>query len=165
MSKVLVLVIVVLVLAAAGYYFMKGSQSMYAPTQQQGSTTAATATPAGDQPTKINEQNSSGQYGIVELKEKDGKVVVILSMAGGAPGVPQPAHIHMGKCPKVGEVAYSLTDVVDGKSETTLDVTLAQLAAKLPLGLNVHKSEPEASMYVACGNLTFPGVTPEAAEK
>lgn len=160
MSKVWVFVIVVLVLGAAGYYYLKGNQTTSQPTPQ--TTDSTTATPAADQPIKINEQNSSGEYGIVELDGKDGKVIVTLSMAGGAPGIPQPAHIHVGSCPDVKDVAYSLTDVVDGKSVTTLDVTMAQLAAQKPLGLNVHKSADEATMYVACGNLTFPGITPAA---
>lgn len=156
MSRVWLLVIVVLVLAGVGYYFMKGNQTTYVPTQQT-TGTSETTTPADatKQPIKINEQNSSGEYGIVELREKKGKVVVTLSMAGGTPGVPQPAHIHVGKCPDVKAVAYPLTDVVDGKSVTTLDVTMAELDAKQPLAINVHKSIDEVKVYVACGNLAL----------
>jgi hypothetical protein len=98
-------------------------------------------------------QNDSGETGVATLTEKGGKVTVTLSMQGYPVDIPQPAHIHIGVCPDVGAVKYPLNNVDNGTSETTLDVTLAQLKSELPLGINVHKSGTEAGVFTACGDL------------
>lgn len=103
----------------------------------------------------LMEQNESSESGTAVLKEENGSLVVTLNMTGGAPGITQPAHIHVGACPDVGAVKYPLNSVVDGMSETTLSVTLDQLKAELPLGINVHKSGDEADIYVSCGDLVL----------
>jgi hypothetical protein len=100
-----------------------------------------------------NEQNQSGQSGQVYWQEKNGKVTVTINLEG-ALQAPQPAHLHTGTCNQLGAIKYPLNDVVNGKSETTLDVTEAQLKADLPLAANVHKSQTELSVYVACANIT-----------
>lgn len=102
----------------------------------------------------LSEQNKSGQSGTAVLTEKDGNVTVNVSLTPGAKGVAQPAHIHTGACPDVGAVKYPLTNIVDGKSETTLGVTIDTLKAGLPLAINVHKSVPQAKVYVSCGDLS-----------
>ncbi len=102
----------------------------------------------------LTEQNTSGEMGTATLTEVDGKVVVTIETTGAVPAIAQPAHIHVGACPAVGAVKYPLTSLVDGKSVTTLDVTMDTLKAELPLGINVHKSAAEATVYVACGDLT-----------
>lgn len=102
---------------------------------------------------EINEQNDSGETGMATLTQVDGEVVVSLSTQGYTEGIQQPAHIHLGSCPDVGAVEYPLTNVVDGESETTLEVTMDELESGLPLAINVHKSVPEVSVYTACGDL------------
>jgi hypothetical protein len=92
------------------------------------------------------------QSGKARLVSKDDKTDVILDIKPGAAGVAQPAHIHEGACPAPGAVKFPLTNVVDGKSTTTLDVKLADLL-KGGLAINVHKSAAEAAKYVACGDL------------
>jgi hypothetical protein len=101
----------------------------------------------------LGEQNDLGQSGTATLTEENGQVKVVLSLTGGTFAEPQPAHIHMGMCPKPGEVVYPLTNVVNGQSETMLATTMADLKAKGDLAVNVHKSAAEASVYTACGNL------------
>lgn len=156
MNRVWLLVIVILVLAGVGYYFMKGNQTTYPPNQTTtGTDETAAPLPGMENTIQLAEQNGSSESGTAILTEKDGKVTVALRVIGAPSDVPQPAHIHVGKCPDVGAVAYPLTDVVNGVSQTTLDVTLSQLAAKLPLGINVHKSLPEVKVYVACGDLAI----------
>ena len=101
------------------------------------------------------EENKSGQSGVAVLEEIDGQTVVSLSMTGNpASTVSQPAHLHVGGCPATGAVKYPLTNVVDGVSETTLDVTLDQITTELPLAINVYKSASQPSVYTACGELS-----------
>ena len=103
----------------------------------------------------LTELNESGEAGTATLKEVNGKVTVTLSLTGAAEGVTQPAHIHKGECPGVGAVVYPLTFPVDGQSVTTLDVSLDELSAQLPLAVNVHKSAAQSATYVSCGELSF----------
>lgn len=104
----------------------------------------------------LAEQNDSGQTGAATLTEEDGKVKVVLQLAGGEFDAPQPAHIHEGACPTPGAVAYPLTTVVDGASETILDVDMATLTTQMGetgLAINVHQSAEEVATYTACGDL------------
>ncbi len=102
----------------------------------------------------LNAENNSGISGKAILSEEDGKVKVKLELAGGI-ALPEPAHIHVGVCPGVGAVKYSLNSVVNGKSETTIATTFAGLKAQLPLAINVHKSVAEVGTYVACGAINL----------
>lgn len=115
-----------------------------------------TAMRSGAVEVRLQEQNASGEAGAVSLAEVNGKVEVTLTVTGQPAGVAQPAHIHSGSCPNPGAVVYPLTFPKDGApSVTMLDVSMSELAAQAPLAVNVHKSGPEASVYVACGNLVF----------
>jgi hypothetical protein len=113
---------------------------------------AVDSTMPGEMTVTLATENNSGEKGTATLKEVAGKTVVTVDLTG-APAEAQPAHIHVGNCPAVGAIAYNLTNVVGGKSITTLDATLAEIKAKLPLGLNVHKSVADIKTYVACGDL------------
>lgn len=104
---------------------------------------------------KLDAQNSSGESGTALLKEVEGKVMVSLSLTGAPKGLTQPAHIHLGSCPNPGAIKYPLKSLVNGESETTLDVTFDKLKALGSLAINVHKSAAQANMYVSCGNLKF----------
>ena len=106
----------------------------------------------------IHEENNSGISGNAILEAKDGKVKVRLELTSSILGLimpAEPAHIHVGACPNVGAVVYPLQSVVNGKSETVLNVSWANLKAQLPLAVNVHKSSAEAGTYVACGDITL----------
>src|SRR3989344_2713036 len=71
--------------------------------------------------------NNSGESGKVVLTESNGKTIVTLSLVGFKSSVSQPAHIHVGSCPGVGAVKYPLNNVVNGRSATTLPLTIAKL--------------------------------------
>lgn len=98
-------------------------------------------------------QNNSGISGTATLSEKDNKVKVSLDFKSSVLGLlslAQPAHIHVGSCANIGSVKYPLNSAISGKSETMLDVSLANIKASLPLAINVHKSVAESNIYVAC---------------
>lgn len=148
-----IIVAIAVIIVVGGFLFLSTGQTpspTSTPTPIQ-----ATATPvAMEKNILLSEQNKSGVSGSAVLREENGKVNVTLNLTGGPKTTPQPAHIHVGACPDVGAVKYPLTNVVDGQSITTLDVTLAQLNNELPLAINVHKSAAQITVYTACGDLT-----------
>ena len=92
----------------------------------------------------------SDQNGTATLTAKGNQTVVALNIKPGAAGAAQPAHIHAGECPVPGDVKYPLTNVVDGKSSTTIDAKLSDLL-KGGFAINVHQSAQDIGKYVACG--------------
>lgn len=164
MPKIWIIVIVVAALIGAYVLLMNNKTKEPATTQTNTITKYSDVT---ERTISLKEQNGSGELGSAVLTEKDGKVTVTLDMTGAPKDTPQPAHIHSGSCPDVGAVAYPLTNVVNGKSQTVLDTTFAKLDAKEPLAINVHKSVAESSTYVSCGNLgvapTLPSPSPSAS--
>ena len=152
-KNILIYVVVGAVIYAAVYFLFlsnKGSAPYQAPATQE---VQEEITAENSITVAVGEENKSGESGTAVLVEEDGKTKVTVNLTGSPSGVPQPAHIHSGACPTPGAIAYPLTDVVDGVSETVLDVDLATLKAGLPLALNVHKSNEEIKTYVACGDL------------
>ncbi len=140
------------------YYFFlakKNTNPYKTPTPTYTSPTPAPseAMMKGEMKVTLSEVNQSGQSGTATLKEENGKTTVTVELVGFVKDVAQPAHIHIGSCPGVGAVKYPLTNVVNGKSSTTISPTLKDLKAQLPLAINVHKSAAEISSYTACGEL------------
>lgn len=152
-------IVIVLALVIGAYLFVSSNQQPdTAPDRTSGE--MMDTRPAGEMMEKtvvidLMSQNDSGETGTATLIETDTGTIVRIETTGAPASVPQPAHIHTGTCPDVGPVAYPLTNVVDGLSETTLDVPISQLESELPLGINIHRSAEEASVYTACGDLTF----------
>ena len=99
-------------------------------------------------------ENSSGEMGTAVLSEVNGQTTVVITVAGEPAGASQPAHIHSGQCgATLGAVVYPLTNVVNGVSTTTVNVTMAKLKSA-KYGINGHKSAAEIGTYTFCGNLT-----------
>lgn len=74
-------------------------------------------------------------------------------MTGGGTD-PQPAHIHEGTCADLNpQPAFPLQDVVNGSSETDVNISLDDLTIS-SYAVNVHKSAEEVDTYVACGDIT-----------
>ncbi len=67
-----------------------------------------------------------------------------------------PAHIHSGSCAAQGPVKWPLTPVINGRSETTIELPLKDLVAAMPLYINVHKSAAEIATSIACGDIKKP---------
>jgi hypothetical protein len=103
----------------------------------------------------LKPQSDSGQTGTVTFTPEGQGTRVEISMSG-APASAQPAHVHDGSCAKIDpKPKFPLTDVVNGKSSTLVAAPMADLANGMH-AINVHKSKAEASVYVACVDLTKP---------
>jgi len=103
---------------------------------------------------QMHAQNGSGEEGtaVITLAGQD-QVTVVLNLTN-APSTPQPAHIHKGTCAQLDpNPAYPLTNVVSGKSQTTVTAGIGDLAMQ-GYAINVHKSAAEANVYVSCGDIT-----------
>jgi len=102
-------------------------------------------------------QNDSKESGAVMLVEAGAQTHVVIDLSDVPADVTQPAHIHTGSCAEIGGVKYPLTGVAKAEtgpvSQTTLDVSFEQLMSELPLAINVHKSQEESGVYVACGDV------------
>lgn len=142
-------------LAKKGGYNYNQSAGQYQtqPTTAAVSPTTSQAMMSDEMTVVLATENNSGESGTAVLKEANGQVTVTITLTGYQAAVAQPAHIHVGSCPGVGAVKYPLTSVVNGKSVTVLQVTLAQLKTQVPLAINVHKSAKEIASYTACGAL------------
>jgi len=157
-APIIALIIILLALGGGGaYYAVKKQKERNVPpgkeevkeTKKDNETAKKTSVTLS-----LNALNDSGQKGTAVLTDVDGiKTKVVVEVGSGPAGIAQPAHIHLGACPSPGAVTYPLKNVVNGRSETMLDVALITLKEKLPLALNVHKSAEGAKVYVACGDL------------
>ncbi len=92
------------------------------------------------------------QSGTANLTARGDKTQVSLDIKPGEKGAAQPVHIHEGACPAPGAVKYPLTNIVDGKSTTTVDAKLADLLTG-GFSINAHLSAADVNKYVACGNI------------
>lgn len=152
--NIVVAAVVVIALLVGGYFLMSNNNP--SSTSEEMSTEESMteeSTMEGDVKTvNLSAQNDSGQSGTVTFTASGTQTNVVINLDVPS-DVPQPAHIHSGACPTPGDIVYPLTDVVDGSSETVLDVELTALTAELPLAVNVHKSAEEVSVYTSCGDL------------
>src|SRR5438874_1237344 len=145
--KEILIVLVIIVLGVGAYLFLKpgGLSKLPMPGASQQSTKAAAPT---EVEVPLHSQNNSDELGTAVLTEKDGKLMVTVNIKGEPAGASQPAHIHVGACPNPGKIAYPLTSVVNGKSETVVSATLADIKKMLPMAINVHKSQSEMGVYL-----------------
>lgn len=104
---------------------------------------------------QIGPQNNSGISGTATLTDMgNGQTQVVVNVTGFTVGTPSPIHIHEGTCATLNPaVKFPLTNLVDGKSTTMVPVALSAVLAQ-PHAINAHKSAQEATVYVACGNIT-----------
>lgn len=103
---------------------------------------------------KLDAQSDSGQNGTAILTPlAGGKTEITIKVANPPSAIAQPAHVHEGTCANLNKAPkYPLTSVINGTSTTVVNVDLETMM-KTPHAINVHKSGPEAAIYVACGNI------------
>jgi hypothetical protein len=101
----------------------------------------------------LKAEGGSNEYGTVALKLLDGQTVVELHVVNEPPGDVQTAHIHHGTCASVKPpIIHALSPLVDGTSESILDVSLATILAT-PSVVEVHSSYKTVDRSLACANL------------
>lgn len=109
----------------------------------------------GDEGIKIDlaAQKGADESGTATITPAgEGKVTVVVE-AKNAPSGPQPSHIHEGTCANPNpQPKYPLSDVKDGKAESTVDTTLEDLQSE-DYYVNIHKSAAEVDVVVACGDI------------
>lgn len=161
-NKVVLAILSLVVLGALGYilYINMSNRSMTpTPSPRAAATLEPTPapTPAMEKITvALDEQNRSGVSGTATLFEENGQLRVSINLSGAPKGTAQPAHIHIGKCPKPGAVKYPLTSAVNGISESTVSASLRDIKeATQSMAINIHKSATQSSVYVACGDITL----------
>jgi Cu/Zn superoxide dismutase len=102
---------------------------------------------------KLTPQNNSGESGTATLTSAGANQTKVTLDVSGAPSTNQPVHIHKGTCDKLDpKPAYPLSPLVNGKSETTVNASLADLQ-KGGYAINGHKSAQEVATYAFCGNI------------
>jgi hypothetical protein len=108
----------------------------------------------GDEVTvQLNEFESSGQTGTATLTAADEQTQVTIQLDDEPVSASQPAHIHEGTCDNLTEApAFGLPNVVDGSSETTVDVSLDTLTGT-DYAINLHMSDDDLATYTSCGNI------------
>lgn len=92
-----------------------------------------------------------GQIGSAILTS-DGATTTVEIDIGPIIGEAQPIHIHVGTCGDVGSVLHALQNVINGKSMTTINLSLDEILTGDVL-VNVHASYADSSNYTACGQL------------
>lgn len=164
-SNTVLTLVVLLLIAAGAYYLYKNNQpEMVVPTTDEMMVVDESTEP---EPAATTEESTTimlaaidplaiDQSGEAVITETATGLSVVLTLDALDATTAQPAHIHMGECPGVGDVAFPLEAVVNGTSTTELDVTMAELKAMLPLAINVHKSATESTVYTACGDVVLP---------
>jgi hypothetical protein len=104
---------------------------------------------AGELTLELVEQNGSRQEGTAILTPNgDGGTTVAIELSN-PPDVLQPSHIHSGTCDDIGDVVVPLENLVAGRSETDVDMSIEDLRDE-PLIVHAHKSEAEFDVSVAC---------------
>jgi len=106
---------------------------------------------------QLNARNGSGETGTATLTPKGDRTEVVLKLDGAPTGTKQPAYIHLNMCgAALGDVYYTLNDVVKGKSTTSVPYALSDLQAS-PYAINVHKSYERVETFVSCGDIPKTG--------
>jgi hypothetical protein len=98
----------------------------------------------------LNDSGVTGTAVLTDLGDGSTRVVVDVDPAGHPE---MPAHIHHGTCAElVPQPLHWLDVVVDGKSDTVLPISLADLLAG-DLAVNLHVSAEDMGTYAACVDL------------
>jgi hypothetical protein len=105
---------------------------------------------------ELAEQNESGQSGTAVISPVDGERTRIVMEVDHPPGLPQPAHVHPGRCGDLDDPIAALESLVNGRSETIVPMSVADLQ-RGGLVVHAHKSEAEFDVSVVCAAIPSAG--------
>jgi hypothetical protein len=94
----------------------------------------------------------ASQFGTATLTPEGDQTRVVVDV--DSPVSPsQPAHIHEGTCADLNpEPEFGLPNVVDGRSEATVDVSLDELTSE-DYAINLHMSDDDLTTYTSCADI------------
>lgn len=151
-TRLLVAGIVIFVVGILGYFLLSGQSQarkntleiiVPSPLETEGLIRIAPANPLND----------SDQKGKVYWRDDNGKVTVTVSISPGKSNDPQPAFLQSGDCNTPGETKYNLNSVIDGNSQTVLEVSLSEFESQLPLTMTIHTSQTDDAL-ASCAQIT-----------
>jgi Cu/Zn superoxide dismutase len=94
----------------------------------------------------------ASQFGTATLTPEGDQTRVVVDVDSPVSNS-QPAHIHEGTCADLNpEPAFGLPNVVDGRSESTVDVSLDDLTGA-DYAINLHMSDDDLTTYTSCGDI------------
>ncbi|MFL5318079.1 MAG: hypothetical protein ACJ790_00385, partial [Myxococcaceae bacterium] len=88
--------------------------------------------------------------GTATLTQKGNDLEVKVSVTPGSDTGNQPAHIHTGSCPGLGDIVKALNPLQNGTSTTLLTNTRLEEVSGGKFVVNVHNSV-QGSTYMSCG--------------
>lgn len=97
----------------------------------------------------LNSKSDINQYGTATIKEENEKLAIELSLVN-SPSTVQPVHIHRGTCDAPGEIIVNLTNVVNGRSSSVVDLTLDAVNDGNHV-ITGHRSAEALGTYDFCG--------------
>ena len=113
---------------------------------------------SGNLSVPLRELEGSGQSGSATITGEEGTRIRVVVQMEGSTDTPQPAHVHEGTCENLNpQPKYPLENVEEGRSETVVDGVGIDDLQDGDFSINVHKSEEEADVYVACGEIGSAG--------
>jgi hypothetical protein len=98
---------------------------------------------------QLAEENGSGQAGTATFTPAGEARTTIVVELSNPLQQPQPAHVHPGPCGDLGDPIAALESLLDGRSETTVSMSLEELQSG-NLVVHAHESEAEFDVSVAC---------------
>ena len=103
----------------------------------------------------LNEENDSGQTGQAAFTTVGDHLEVVLTLPPGA-RESKLSHIHFGQCPKLGDLAYGLSNFADGVSTTRIPGVSLDSLLQVVHGLNTHDAQ-DKRISTSCGSLPMRG--------
>ncbi len=103
----------------------------------------------------MQEFNNSNQSGSAALVSENNQTRIIINLAN-SPNYAQQVYILKGSCEQPGEIMYTLSPLINGQSETVIDLSLKNLFDQLPLTIAVYRETQTDQVNVSCGSIVTP---------
>lgn len=103
----------------------------------------------------IKDHNDTEQYGYATITPNGKGVIVSIHTENSEPPleVNQPAVIYQGTCEKKGAEYISLPPVLNGRSDSHLQLSFDDFIKQKPLALYIYRNEVINTEYNSCGDL------------